>query len=75
MYEDIQNAKYWTICSEMRKYILYRYIKIYIFLIVKNDYKHMIDWLLVLNVSFNSISAISWREQILYIRHLQDAKK
>jgi hypothetical protein len=30
---------------------------------------------LVFNANFSSISAISWREQILYIRHLQDPKK
>ena len=34
----------------------------------------LIDWL-VFTANFSSISAISWREQILYIRHLQDPKK
>jgi len=31
-------------------------------------YPWLIDWL-VFNANFNSISAISWREHILYIRH------
>jgi hypothetical protein len=42
--------------------------EIWVFIII------MIDWL-VFNANFSNISTISWREQIIYIRHLQDPKK
>jgi hypothetical protein len=31
--------------------------------------------LLVFDANFSSISAVWWREQIIYIRHLEDPKK
>jgi hypothetical protein len=60
-----QNVQMFFIVSSHHLKSSVKYLDVYVF----NIY---IDWL-VFNTNFSSILAISWREQILHIRHLQDS--